>query len=242
MADETSTPAGTEEVKTEVINTNSNQETGAQTQTEAKPEVDLHGFTSDQLGELAKFMKGQGGFEAFKARMSNPDKYAQPEHKQEAQSQTQQTQQTQAPAEQTQTQQVRQTPPDGYATVQELSVERYFKDLAHEAKYASISKEIEDGSFIKEMESMGMHPIDGDYNININQVRRFLELKAASVPIKQTSAEPTNTPIVEYVNEGGEITDRNTAYNILRQSYELTQKGLPPHPDAEKARVFLHGK
>lgn len=236
MADETSTPAGTEEVKTEVINTNSNQTAEAPAQAETKQEPDLHGFTPEQLGELSKFLKGQGGFEAFKSRMSNPEKYAQP---------AQPAQQTQTQTEQVQTQptqQVRQTPPDGYATVQELSVERYFKDLAHETKYASISKEIEDGSFIKEMESMGMHPIDGDYNININQVRRFLELKAASVPIKQTSAEPTNTPIVEYVNEGGEITDRNTAYNILRQSFELTQKGLPPHPDTEKARVFLSGK
>lgn len=242
MADETSTPAGTEEVKTEVINTNSNQETGAQTQPEAKPEVDLHGFTSDQLGELAKFMKGQGGFEAFKARMSNPDKYAQPEHKQEAQSQTQQTQQTQAPAEQTQTQQVRQTPPEGYTTVQELSVERYFKDLAREAQYANISKEIENGSIVKEMVSMGMQPIDDNYNINVNQVRHYLDLKAAAVPAKQTSTEPTNTPTVEYINEGGEIADRSMAYSILRQSFELTQKGLPPHPDAEKARAFLHGK
>lgn len=239
MADETSTPAGTEEVKTEVINTNSNQETGAQTQPEAKPEVDLHGFTSDQLGELAKFMKGQGGFEAFKARMSNPDKYAQPEHKQETQPQTQQAQ---APAEQTQTQPARQTPPEGYTTVQELSVERYFKDLARETQYANISKEIENGSIIKEMVSMGMQPIDDNYNINVNQVRHYLDLKAAAVPAKQTSTEPTNTPTVEYVNEGQAITDRNMAYGILRQSFELTQKGLPPHPDAEKARAFLNGK
>ena len=49
-------------------------------QTEATPTTnpepaqapDMHGFTSDQLADIDKFFKANGGFDAIKSKISNP--------------------------------------------------------------------------------------------------------------------------------------------------------------------------
>ncbi len=234
MAEELSMPAAPQG-ETEVTNTNLNPApTPAQAETSS---VNLHGFTEDQLGDLARFMKGQGGFDAFKRRMSNPDKFfqeqpqTQPEQPQPQAPELQPTQPTQ-PAQPVQ-------PPKGFASLNELSVERYFRDLAHDPKYANISEQIENGEILKEMTSMGMAPIDENYNINVNQLHQFLALKSASVPTKPTSAEPTTIPTVEYFNEGKDITSSQQALQVLQQSFALESRGQAPHPDKAKAEAFL---
>lgn len=239
MAD-TNPPAGEASAPpAEVTNTNANEPAQAPEAPQAPaptPEaVDLHGFTPDQLGDLAKFMKGQGGFEAFKKRMSNPEKFAQP---QESTQPIQSEEKPQEPAQPAQPQTAR--PREGFASLNELNVERYFKDLAADPKYANISEQIANGEILKEMGAMGMTPIDENYNINVDQLGKFLALKSASVPAKQTSVEPTNIPTVEYVPvENDTITSTNQALQILQQSMVLEQHGQPPHPAKTKAQEFI---
>ena len=191
------------------------------------PSVDLHGFTEAQLADMAKFYAANGGYERVKSRLSNPQPQPQPQPQQMPQ------QPVQAPTPQPA------QPPRGYASVQELAVERYFKDLARDEKYAGIADKIESGDVLKEMVSMGMSPIDENYNINVNQLHQFLDLKAASVPTRPTSAEPTNIPTVDYVQVGENITDLNQALTVMQQSMTAQAKGAAPHPALAQAKEFL---
>lgn len=197
--------------------------------------MDLHGFTEEQLGDLAKFMKGQGGFEAFKARMSNPDKFKEQEPAQPVQPQN--------PTQSAQPQESAQpnVPPKGYVSRDEINTQIIFERLSQKPEYANISDYIASGEVLKEMDAMGMHPVDGNFNINMDQLNKFLAMKSASVPAKQTSVEPTNIPTVEYVSvENNTITSSQQALDVLRQSMELRQKGQAPHPAEAKAQQFLH--
>ena len=217
--------------------TNTNQapeaaQTGSTAPTGAS-NVDLHGLDPAQLGDIAKFLESNGGFNAVKSKISNPQKTAEQPAQPQASADVQSTQP--APAEPPKPSQ----PPKGFASVQELAVERYFKDLARDEKYAGIADKIENGEVLKEMASMGMNPIDENYNINVNQLRQFLDLKAASVPTKPTSVEPTNIPTVDYVEVGENIADMNQALAVIQQSMEAKAKGAPAHPAEAKAREFL---
>ena len=73
-----------------------------------------------QLADMAKFYESVGGYEQVKSRLSNPQKYAQPEptkSQEPAKSEDQETQ----PQTQSQTQPQEQAPlPKGYASWQEL--------------------------------------------------------------------------------------------------------------------------
>lgn len=237
--EENSAPAGEQNApQTEANPTNTNSQEQAQ---EAPKAPNLHGFTEEQLADMAKFYESVGGYEQVKSRLSNPQKYAQPEptkSQEPAKSEDQETQ----PQTQSQTQPQEQAPlPKGYASWQELMMAQYFKNLAGNPKYANISEQIENGDIIKEMTAMGMTPIDENYNVNVDQLNQFLALKAASVPAKPTSVEPTNIPTVEYVNADKEITNENEAFQILQQSFSLEQQGLAPHPSKAKAEAFLSG-
>lgn len=216
-------PQAPESEATPTTNSNPAPETQA-------PQVNMHGFTEAQLADMERFYAANGGFDAVKSKISNP----QPVQTQEQQPQQQPQQRVQEPQYQDN------TPPKGYASVQELSVERFFKDLANDPKYETISEQIANGDVLKEMVSMGMTPIDSNYNINVNQLNKFLELKAASVPAKPTSVEPTTTPTVDYVPmEGDNITSIEQALNITRQSVALKQQGMAPHPGEAKALEYL---
>lgn len=213
--------------------TNLNQSAEApvtQSPIEAPKAPDLHGFTEEQLADMAKFYASQGGYEKVKSRISNPQNYQQQQAQQQPQQQVIEQQQIEQ----------RSVPPRGYASLQELSIERYFKDLANDPKYENISDQISSGEVLKEMAKMGMSPIDQNYNINIDQLNQFLALKSASVPAKPTSVEPTTTPTVDYVPvEGDTITSVNQALDIVRQSTQLRAQGMQPHPAELKAKEYL---
>lgn len=237
MAEDATTPAGEAQApqteQTPTTNTNTQPADQAQAPAEAPKTPDLHGFTEEQLADMAKFYAANGGYDKVKSRLSNPQpttdaKTEQPEQKQpEVKTEG---------ADQTQPSQ----PPKGFASLQELSVERYFKDLAADPKYANIAQQITDGTVLKEMAKMGMNPIDKDYNINVEQLTQFLALKAASVPATPTSTEPTNVPTVDYVPvEGDTITSINQALDIVRQSTNLKAQGQQPHPAEAKALEYL---
>lgn len=230
MAEEATTPAGEAQApQTEAPSINTNQAAEAPAQPAETPKApDLHGFTEEQLADMAKFYAANGGYDKVKSRLSNPQQVQ--EQPQEGQ---QQQQDQPKPQEQTQ-------PPKGFASLQELSVERYFKDLAADPKYANISEQIANGEILKEMSKMGMNPIDSNYNINVAQLSQFLALKSASVPAKPTSVEPTNTPTIDYVPvEGDTITSINQALDIVRQSTALKAQGMQPHPAEANAIEYL---
>lgn len=237
MAEEANVPAGEPLAPQTEANpiTNANQapeapQTGSSEAT-GPSMVDLHGLNPDQLGDIAKFFESNGGFDKVKSRLSNPQRV---EESTQASADVQSTQ----PA-QTETPKTSQ-PPRGFASLQELSVERYFKDLAADPKYANISEQISNGEVLKEMAKMGMTPIDENYNINIDQLNQFLALKSASVPTQPTSVEPTNVPTVDYVPvEGDTITSMNQALDIVRQSTTLKAQGQAPHPAEAKALEYL---
>lgn len=226
---EGTTPAGEAQApQTEQTPTTNTNETTAPAQESLKT-PDLHGFTEEQLADMAKFYAANGGYEKVKSRLSNP---TQPQESVKTESVPE------TPAQPTQPAQPAQ-PPKGFASLNELSVERYFKDLSTDPKYANISEQIANGDVLKEMSAMGMNPIDENYNINVNQLNQFLALKAASVPTKPTSLEPTNIPTVDYIEVGENITDMNQALSVIQQSMDAKAKGAPAHPAEAKAREFL---
>lgn len=231
------TPAVAPDAKTEAnptINTNPVQE-ATQAPSAAPTEsagINLHGFTESQLADMRKFFDANGSFEAIKSKISNPQLR---QEQTQASADVQSTQPQPAP----QFSQQPARPPKGFASLQELSVERYFRDLASDPKFENISDQIQSGEVLKEMASMGMNPIDENYNINVNQVNQFLALKSASVPAKPTSAPVSTTPTANYIEVGESIANKDQALQVMRQSMEAKSRGLPPHPALKKAEEYL---
>lgn len=199
---------------------------------------DMHGFTSEQLADIDKFFKANGGFDAIKSKISNPQPTTAP-----AQAEAKQT--WEAPKEAAQQQPAPQAPaykaPAGSITAQEFLAQQYFKALSGEEKYASISDQIARGDVLKEMASFNIQPLNQDGSINDEMVRRYLDLKAQTVPAKATSTEPnaSTAPTVEYVEVGENISNINQAYEVLAQDAKLRSQGLAGHPKISLAENFI---
>lgn len=218
--------------QTEATPTNTNNEPQT-TQAPAQTTPNLHGFTEEQLADMAKFYSANGGYEKVKSRLSNPQPaQSQPAQQPETPVQPQPTSQPQQPEKPAPL-------PKGFVSQAELNVERYFKDLASEEKYSTIADKITSGDVLKEMASMGMNPIDDNYNINAIQVRQFLDLKAAAQPAQPASAPITTTPLADYIQVGENIANKDEALRVLQQSYTLEAQGLAPHPAKAKAEEFI---
>lgn len=190
---------------------------------------DMHGFTSDQLAEMQKFFEANGGFDKIKSRISNPE----PKAEEPAQPQQQ--------PQQPQNEQPVYRAPAGSITAEEFLAKQYFESLAHEEKYSAISKEIAEGDVLKEMASFNIQPLNRDGSINDVMVRRYLDLKAQTVPAKQSGSTPeaSAAPTVEYVPVGDNITDLNQAYAVIRQDAQLKATGQAGHPAIAKAEEFI---
>lgn len=194
---------------------------------------DMHGFTSDQLAEMQKFFEANGGFDKIKSRISNPEPRVE--------------QPVDQPAPQAQPQQPRYEEPAyrapaGSITAEEFLAKQYFESLAHEDRYASISQQIADGDVLKEMASFNISPLNRDGSINDQMIRRYLDLKAQTVPAKQSGVSPeaSSAPTVDYVPvEGDKITDLNQAYAIIRQDAQLKSTGMAGHPNVKLAEDFI---
>ena len=208
-------------------------------ESEAKPtndnapaQPDMHGFTSDELAEMQKFFAANGGFDKIKSRISNPDP------KPEAPAEPAQEQPAQVPE---QPQQPEYRAPEGSITAQEFLAKQYFEALAHEDKYSPISKEIASGELLKEMATFNIQALNRDGSINDQMVRRYLDLKAQTVPAKQSGAEPgaSNAPTVDYVQVGEQINNLEEAYAVIRQDSQLKRSGMAGHPSVAKAEEFI---
>ena len=198
----------------------------------ASTQPDMHGFTSDQLAEMQKFFAANGGFDKIKSRISNPEPKAEPV-KDEAQEQP-----AQAPE---QPQQPEYRAPEGSITAQEFLAKQYFEALAHEDKYSPIAKEIASGELLKEMAAFNIQALNRDGSINDQMVRRYLDLKAQTVPAKQSGAEPgaSNAPTVDYIQVGEQINNLEEAYAVIRQDSQLKRSGMAGHPSVAKAEEFI---
>ena len=192
------------------------------------PAVDLHGFTQEDLAGMRTFIDNNGGWNAIKSKISNP----QPAPAPEAQPQIP-TSQPQAPVEpQPQMQQPAYRPPQGSITAQEFLAQQYFQGLSRDPKYEGIADQIASGNVLKEMASFNIQPLNQDGSINDVMVRRYLDLKAQTVPAKPTNVEPnaSTAPTVQYTEVGDNITDINQAYKVLME---------PGNPAIAKAEEFI---
>lgn len=188
---------------------------------------DMHGFTSEDLAGMRTFIDNNGGWEKIKSRISNPTPEPAPQPTPEAYQNP-----TSQPQYQPQPQQVKYTPPEGAITAEEFLAEQYFKSLSGEEKYAGISDQIRNGDVLKEMASFNIRALNQDGSINDQMVRRYLDLKAQTVPAKPTETEPNASaaPTVDYVNVGENIANIDQAYQVIMQ---------PGHPATVKAEEFI---
>ena len=226
MAEPTDAPAeapNVTESETQPI-TNTEPAQAAEQKIEAP---DMHGFTSEQLADIDKFFKANGGFDKVKSKISNPEKLpGATQTASESKNDTQPASHTQQPVETLRT-------PQGAITAQEFLAEQYFKSLAGEEKYANISDGIRKGEYLKEMAAFGINALNQDGSINDQKVRMYLDLKAQTVPAKPTETTPNASaaPTVTYteVGENG-FTDINQAYKVLME---------PGNPGVQKAEEYI---
>lgn len=222
MAENQAAPVGAEVPKSETTPTNTNEQIKS---------VDLHGFTSEQLADMRKFYDANGGYEKVKSKISNPEKPAEkpveaPTNASEPKDDKTTVQpQTQAPEP------VKM--PQGAISAQEFLAKQYFKSLAGEEKYANIANGIQNGDYLKEMAAFGIQALNADGSINDQKVRMYLDLKAQTVPAKQTGVEPdaSAAPTVSYTEVGDNgITNLDQAYKIIMEQ---------GNPNAAKAEEFI---
>lgn len=199
------------------------------------PAPDMHGFSSDELANLRTFLDSNGGFDKVKSRISNPQQYGQAQPQPQPQPQQMygpQTQQ-QPTSQQYQPQQAQyNTPPRGSITTEEFLAQQYFQGLSRDPKYETIASQIASGDVLKEMAGFNIRPLNPDGSINDGMVRKFLDLKAQTVPAKPTDTEPnaSNAPTVTYTEVGDQIASIDQAYKIIME---------PGNPAAAKAEEFI---
>ena len=203
------------------------------TPTNSNPEPaqapDMHGFTSEQLADMQKFFQANGGYDKVKSRISNP---------------TPAPIQEQRPVEPTQPVEPPKPAykaPAGSITPQEFLAQQYFGALSHEEKYAAIAKEVESGAVLRDMAAFNIHPMNEDGSINDAMVRRFLDMKAATVAARQPASMPEAgaAPTVDYVPVEGDIRDMQQAMAVLQQDSALRAAGMAGHPSADAAEKFM---
>lgn len=188
------------------------------------------GTDTETLGKFQKFVDANGKFDSafskMKTDISNPEKPAQLAGPTQAESQK-----AEEPVKAQGTEPAYKTPA-GAITASEFLAEQYFKSLASEEKYATISDGIRNGDYLKEMSAFGIQALNQDGSINDQKVRMYLDLKAQTVPAKPTETEPnaSSAPTVDYVNVGDKIENLDQAYQVIMQ---------PGHPATQKAEEFI---
>ena len=190
---------------------------------------DMHGFTSEQLADMQKFFQANGGYDKVKSRISNP---------------TPAPVQEQKPVEPTQPIEPPKPAyraPAGSITPQEFLAQQYFGALSREEKYAAIAKEVESGAVLRDMAAFNIHPMNEDGSIHDTMVRRFLDMKTATVAARQPASMPeaSAAPTVDYVPVEGDIRDMQQAMAVLQQDSALRAAGMAGHPSADAAEKFM---
>lgn len=196
---------------------------------EPQEQAPIADIPADKIEAFNKFIKGQGGFNnafgKWQEMISQPEKFA-PAQKSEPAGQK--------PAEQPQAP-VNKEVPKGFITYEEHMIRDYYNSLAKEEKYKCIADDITSGNVISEMKEFGIVSTK-DGMINDSQIRKFLDLKAQTVPAKSTTTPITTTPTVDYVNVGEEIKSIDDARAVIAQNRTLNGQ---EHPMTAKAKEYI---
>ena len=221
-------------VATEATSTNTAQ--AAPEVEPAAPAAPTANIPADQIEAFNRFIDANGGYDKAFSKLKTavstpapqPEPAAQPQYQQEPQQQYQQQYQPQ------QQQRI-----EGGITANEFLAMQYFDHLSHDEKYAGIADQIRTGDVLKEMADFGINPLVNG-QINDRQVRRYLDLKAQTVPAQPTGTPAaTATPTVDYVKVGETINSVADAQAVLQQSMQLRASGQAEHPQYQSALEFL---
>lgn len=225
MAEETTPTAPAEATKAPESVADNSTNTNAEP-AKAPENPDMHGFTSEQLADMKKFFDNNGGFDGVKAKISNPTKASEDVK-------TQEPEKKEEPTSHTEPKPVSEyKPPEGAITQNALMAKYYFETLSRNPKYATISKDIEDGKVLEEMDRLGIIYRNQDGSFNDKRINEYLGLKAQTVPAKPTDTEPNASaaPTVNYVEVGDKIDTIEQAYKVIMQ---------PNHPKMQMAEDFI---
>ncbi len=241
MAEESTPVAAPAEAVTEATPNITPAEAPATAEAPAEPTkapeapVEKPYFSNDQLSEMQKFIEANGGYEKawskMKGNISAPQKAV--EQPAEAPKQPEPVKTPEAP------QSAPYTPREGTYSLEELAAQSYFERLAGDEKYANIADEIKSGKVLEGLRNFNIEPITNG-RVNDRDIRKYLDLYAASKPAKPTSSEPTASPSMMDNTAGiTKITTREEADRIQLEDIRRRAAGQPGHPLAEEAKNFV---
>lgn len=205
---------------------------------ETAPAESASYFTKEQLTEMENFYKNNGGFDKVfgetKKIISRPQDYQKaPEQPAEVLKQPEPVKAPEAP------QNAPEAPRAGTYSLEELAAQSYFERLAGDEKYANIADEIKSGKVLEGLRNFNIEPITNG-RVNDADIRKYLDLYAASKPAKPTSSEPTVSPSMADNTAGiTKITTREEADRIQLEDIRRRAAGQPGHPLAEEAKNFV---
>ena len=204
-------------------------------------------FTNEQLTELQNFVHNNGDWEKawprIKNAISRPQQPVQPVTQPEA---------PQAPSAQQMVQQTIQNPQApqnasqdfraGSISMEEMAAMQYFDSLAADPKYANIADEIRSGAVLKGLKDFNINPLENG-RINDGDVRKYLDLYAATKPAKPTSSEPANSmAMADDLSNIKEVTSLDEANRIQLDNIRRRAAGQPENGLEEKAKAYLKAR
>lgn len=201
-------------------------------------------FNNDQLAEMQRFMESNGGFDVafkkMKTAISRPQELQQSVTSPEAPQATSAQQMAQAPVQAPQApQNGSQSVRAGSISMEEMAAMQYFDGLAADPKYANIADEIRSGAVLKGLKDFNINPLENG-RINDGDVRKYLDLYAATKPAKPTSSEPANSmAMADDLSNIKEVTTMDEANRIELENIRRRAAGQPDHPMYAKAREFV---
>lgn len=196
------------------------------------------GTTPEAITKSKTFADNNGGYDKVfadrKQEITNPNKKAEVATQPETQPQqpTQQQQSPEAPKPVANTKL-----PDGMASPQDLMLEQYFDSLSQKKEYANIAAEVKDGLFIKDMQSMGMNPIDANGNVNIKQVKQYLDMYSKTKPAV-TPSTPMEGSGTAPTNNYAEVPDGK--FTSISQAQEIASH--KDHPQYKQALDYIYNQ
>lgn len=202
------------------------------------------GTDTETFEKFNTFVKNNGQFDGAFKRMkdiiSNPQQQTQPVTQPEplqAPSAPQTITQPSPAPEATQT--LSQSFRAGSISTEEMLAQQYFNNLANDPKYASIADEIREGKVLQGLKDFNINPLENG-RINDQDVRRYLDLYAATKPAVQPSAVPEESARVDYYNVPDEkAMTYEQATQIQLQNVRLKAAGQPEHPLTAKANEVV---
>lgn len=127
----------------------------------------------------------------------------------------------------------------GSISMEEMAAMQYFDGLAADPKYANIADEIRSGAVLKGLKDFNINPLENG-RINDGDVRKYLDLYAATKPAKPTSSEPANSmAMADDLSNIKEVTTMDEANRIELENIRRRAAGQPDHPLFAKSREFV---